>query len=204
MTSPVASPPLSPRPVRLRQRVRRRAQQGVTIVVTLILLVVMLMGGLALARLTEVSTLAAGNAAYHEAAVQASEVGVNTAFAAVQALANEEANVGNWYFAQTLATDAEGLPNAAVINAGPEITVGTYSVRYVVDRLCTGTSIPPAAPVVTDPVRQCLNKSLRTSDSAIAGKEPPDPVTARQFRITVQVTNRKGTRVWVQSLVTRG
>jgi Tfp pilus assembly protein PilX len=184
--------------------VRRRAEQGVTIVVTLILLVVMLMGGLALARLTEVSTLAAGNAAYHEAAVQASEVGVNTAFAAVQALANEEANVGNWYFAQTLATDAEGLPTAAVINAGPEITVGTYSVRYVVDRLCTGTSIPPAAPVVTDPVRQCLNKSLRTSDSAIAGKEPPDPVTARQFRITVQVTNRKGTRVWVQSLVTRG
>jgi Tfp pilus assembly protein PilX len=184
--------------------VRRRAEQGVTIVVTLILLVVMLLGGLALARLTEVSTLAAGNAAYHEAAVQASEVGVNTAFAAVQALANEEANLGNWYFAQTLATDADGLPAAAVVNAGPEIIVGMYSVRYVVDRLCTGASIPPAAPVVTDPVRQCLNKSLRTADSAIAGKEPPDPVTARQFRITVRVTNEKGTRVWVQSLVTRG
>ena len=55
------------------RRPQRRAQKGVTIVVTLILLVVMLMGGLALARLTEVSTLAAGNAAYHEAAVQASE-----------------------------------------------------------------------------------------------------------------------------------
>ncbi|MFY7915625.1 MAG: pilus assembly PilX family protein [Rubrivivax sp.] len=183
---------------------RRRTQQGVTIVVTLILLVVMLMGGLALARLTEVSTLAAGNAAYHEAAVQASEVGVNTAFAAVQALTNEEANLGNWYFAQTLATDAEGLPAAAVVNAGPAINVGIYTVRYVVDRLCTGAAVPPDPPVVTDPVRQCLNKSRRTEDSAVAGKEPPDPVTARQFRITVQVTGPKGTQTWVQSLMTRG
>jgi type IV pilus assembly protein PilX len=180
------------------RRTRRRAQQGVTIVVTLILLVVMLMGGLALARLTEVSTLAAGNAAYHEAAVQASEVGVNTAFAAVQALANEEANLGNWYFAQALATDADGLPAAAVVNAGTEIPVGIYTVRYVVDRLCNG-ALP-----VTDPVRQCLNKSRRTDDSAVAGKEPPDPVAARQFRITVQVTGPKGTQTWVQSLVTRG
>lgn len=185
------------------RRPQRRAQKGVTIVVTLILLVVMLMGGLALARLTEVSTLAAGNAAYHEAAVQASEVGVNTAFEAVRALTNEDANIGNWYFAQALATDADGLPAAAVVNAGPQINVGIYTVRYVVDRLCTGTN-PPAAPVVTDPVRECLNKSLRTEDSAIAGKEPPDPVTARQFRITVQVTGPKGTQTLVQSLVTRG
>jgi type IV pilus assembly protein PilX len=199
------SPTPFPRPVLARPAFARRAavgirraQRGVTIVITLILLVVMLMGGLALARLTEVGTLAAGNAAYHEAAVQASEVGVNTAFVAVQALTNEEANVGNWYFAQSLATNGDGLPDAAVMNAGPEVMVGIYSVRYVVDRMCT------VAPPVTDPVRQCLNKSLRTSDSAVSGKEPPDPVTARQFRITVRVTGPKGTQTWVQSLVTRG
>ncbi len=121
MQPSVAPAPALPRNVRLSRRVRRRAQQGVTIVVTLILLVVMLMGGLALARLTEVSTLAAGNAAYHEAAVQASEIGVNTAFAAVQALANEDTNQGNWYFAQTLATDADGLPAIAVVNAGSPV-----------------------------------------------------------------------------------
>jgi len=194
----VAPAPALPRNVRLSRRVRRRAQQGVTIVVTLILLVVMLMGGLALARLTEVSTLAAGNAAYHEAAVQASEIGVNTAFAAVQALANEDTNQGNWYFAQTLATDADGLPAIAVVNAGTQIPVGIYTVRYVVDRMCTG-ALP-----VTDPVRQCLNKSQRDLESS---RQPPpvyDPVSARQFRITVQVTGPKGTQTWVQSLVTRG
>ena len=64
-------------------------QRGVTIVVTLILMMVMLLGGIALARLTEVGTLAAGNSAYHEAAVQASEVGTNTAFAAIKALASD-------------------------------------------------------------------------------------------------------------------
>ena len=198
MQPSVAPAPALPRNVRLSRRVRRRAQQGVTIVVTLILLVVMLMGGLALARLTEVSTLAAGNAAYHEAAVQASEIGVNTAFAAVQALANEDTNQGNWYFAQTLATDADGLPAIAVVNAGTQIPVGIYTVRYVVDRMCTG-ALP-----VTDPVRQCLNKSQRDLESS---RQPPlvyDPVSARQFRITVQVTGPKGTQTWVQSLVTRG
>lgn len=196
--TPVSSsrPPSPARPLRSRG-MRRPGQRGVTIVVTLILLVVMLMGGLAVARLTEVGTLAAGNAAYHEAAVQASEVGVNTAYVAVQAITDEETNAGNWYFAQSLATNADGLPTVTWASA-PEVMVGIYSVRYVVDRLCTG------AMPVTDTVRQCLNKSRRTEDSAVAGKEPPDPVTAKQFRITVRVTGPKGTQTWVQSLVTRG
>lgn len=174
----------------------KRSQQGVTMLVVLILLMVMLLGGVALARMTEVGTLASGNAAFREASLQASEIGVNTAFAQVKTLADEETNNGNWYFAGTQAQDAAGLPTVNY-NAAPELVVGAYSVRYVVDRVCAG-ALP-----VANPLRQCLLKQIPQIESA-TDREKPDPPTARQFRITVRVTGPKDTRAWVQALVTKG
>lgn len=171
-------------------------QQGVTMVVVLVLLTVMLLGGMALARMTEVGTLASGNAAFREASLQASEVGVNTAYAAVRALADENADAGSWYFATTQPQDANGVPTVD-FDAAPEVVVGAYRVRYVVDRVCTG-SLP-----VTEPLRQCLVKQVPQLESA-TNREKPDPPTARQFRITVRVTGPKDTQAWVQALITKG
>lgn len=174
----------------------KRRQQGLTMVVVLVLLTVMLLGGLAMARMTEVGTLASGNAAFREASLQASEVGTNTAFAALSALADENTNSGNWYFAQTQALDAHGIPTVN-FDAAPEVVVGAYRVRYVVDRVCTG-ALP-----VTDPLRQCLVKQVVKEESA-TDREKPDPPTARQFRITVRVTGPKDTRAWTQVLAHKG
>lgn len=171
-------------------------QQGVTMVVVLVLLTVMLLGGMALARMTEVGTLASGNAAFREASLQASEVGVNTAYAAVRALADENADAGSWYFATTQPQDANGVPTVD-FDAAPEVVVGAYRVRYVVDRVCTG-ALP-----VTEPLRQCLVKQVPQLESA-TNREKPDPPTARQFRITVRVTGPKDTQAWVQALITKG
>ena len=165
-------------------------------IVVLVLLTVMLLGGMALARMTEVGTLAAGNAAFREASLQASEVGVNTAFAAVQALADENTDTGGWYFATQQAQDANGVPTVD-FNAAAEVVVGAYRLRYVVDRICTG------AMPVTEPLRQCLVRQVPQLESA-TNKEKPDPPTARQFRITVRVTGPKDTQAWVQALVTKG
>jgi type IV pilus assembly protein PilX len=165
-------------------------------VVVLVLLTVMLLGGMALARMTEVGTLAAGNAAFRETSLQASEVGVNTAFAAVQGLADENTDAGGWYFASQQAQDANGVPTVD-FNAAPEVVVGAYRVRYVVDRVCTG------AMPVTEPLRQCLVKQVPQLESA-TNKEKPDPPTARQFRITVRVMGPKDTQAWVQALITKG
>lgn len=173
-----------------------RAQRGSSLILVLALLAVMLMGGMALARMTEVGTLAAGNAAQRNAAVQASEIGVNTGFAALQALANEEANTGSWYFATSQAQDAKGIPTVN-FDAAPETVVGPYSVRYIVERVCTG-ALP-----VSDPLRQCLVRQVQLPESA-AGGERIEPPMARQFRITVRVTGPKNTLVWVQSLATKG
>lgn len=176
-----------------------RAQRGMTMLVVLVLLSVMLLGGVALARMTEAGTLASGNTAYREAAVQASEVGLNTAFARIRAdLADEETAQAGWYWTSAQAADANGIPNLD-FDAAPTLEVGAYRVAYVAERMCEG------AMPVTDPLRQCLLKQEpQDVESKNAGKEELDPPNSRQFRVTVRVTGPKDTRSWVQSLITRG
>jgi type IV pilus assembly protein PilX len=177
----------------------RRGQQprrGNSIVLVLVLMAVMVMGALAMARIAEVNTLAGGNAASSDAAMQASEVGLNTAFAELRALAGEDDPMGSWYYPTTLATDAAGVPTIAWDGA-PEVAVGHYSVRYVVDRLCTVTP-------VTDTPRQCLVKQVLQTESNREGAERPDPPNSRQFRVTVRVVGPKDTQVWTQAMLTRG
>jgi Tfp pilus assembly protein PilX len=169
---------------------------GSTLFVVMILLVVMMLGGLAAARMTEVATLASGNSARRDAALQASEIGVNTAYAAVKALADTEASVAPWYYAVAQAQGADGLPTLN-FDATPQIVVGAYTVNYVVERLCAGT-LP-----LDDAMRQCLVKQVDVLASA-AGGEAVEPPMSAQFRITVRVSGPKNTRVWVQSLVTKG
>lgn len=188
-----------PLPLRL-QRPLPRQQRGVTILVTLVLLMVMLLGGLAIARMSEVGTLANGNTVYREAAVQAGEVGINTAFAAVVGLASVVANSGTWYFATTQATDASGMPTSANWTTAPAVTVGNYEVRYVVDRQCTG-ALP-----IADPSRQCLTRTSDPADtweSSRQGAPRPEPPTVTQYRVTVRITGPKDTITFVQAMVNR-
>lgn len=174
---------------------RRQSSRGVTMLVVLLLMSVMLLGGLALARMTEIGVMATGNSSYREASLQASEVGVNTAYARVRTLTNEETNAGNWYWA-TMQAQTAGLPTVTWASA-PEVVVGSYSVRYVVERMCD------TAPV-TATLRQCLVKQVPQTASSRVGVEELDPPNSRQFRITVRVTGPKDTETWVQSLVTKG
>jgi type IV pilus assembly protein PilX len=180
----------------MASRSPRIAQRGVTMLVVLVLLSVMLLGALALARLAEVGTLVSGNMAYHEAAMQASEVGVNTAFNAVKAIAAEDTSAAGWYSASEVAKDGNGLP-AVDWTAAPQITVGTMTVAYVAERACTLTP-------VTSVLRQCLVKQIPQPSSRVAGAEPLDPPNSKQYRITVRVTDQKGTQTFVQSLITKG
>ena len=179
-----------------RCRHPRRARRGVTMLVVLILLSVMVLGGLAMARMTEIGTLASGNNAYREASLQASEVGINTAYLAVRNLGNEEVAAGTWYWPTTQAADVNGMPNVAWDNA-PEVVVGSYRVRYVVERMCN------VAPV-TDTLRQCLVRQVPQPESARVGHEAVDPPNARQYRITVRILGPKDSETWVQTLATRG
>lgn len=183
---------------RLSRRPRGQ-QRGVTMLVVLVLLSVMLLGGMALARLTEVGTLASGNTAFREAAVQASEVGLNTVFERIREdIGNEEAAQAGWYWPTIQDADANGIPQLN-FDAAPTIAVGPYTVAYVAERMCEG------AMPVTQPLRQCLVKQEpQDVESQVFDKEALDPPNSRQFRVTVRVTGPKDTQTWVQSLITRG
>jgi type IV pilus assembly protein PilX len=187
------------------QSFRRPApdQRGVTLLVVLVMLSVMLLAGVSLARLSDVRTLLTGNLTFKEQGVQASEAGVNTAYAAVRALPSEESNIGSWYFATQKTLDSNGLPTGIDWTAAQIAAVGTgpLEVRYVVERLC---SVTP----VTDLINQCLLRRDTATQSAKAGQESFEPLSGRQFRITVRVqgsndSGKLGT-TFVQALVTKG
>jgi type IV pilus assembly protein PilX len=177
-------------------------QRGVTMVVVLVLLTVMLLGALAMARHLDSATVAAGNTAMRDSAIQASEVGLNQAFQAVQGLADiaaENVAAGTWYWPTPQPADAAGVPQINWDSA-PEVVVGNNnSVRYVVERVCSVAA-------VTDPMRECLVR-LPTTTATSSAKDQEDQlesISSRQFRITVRVVGPRNTTVFIQSLVTRG
>ncbi len=181
-------------------RAKSRVERGVTVLVVLILLSVTLLGGLVLARMAAAGSLVAGNVMMKERALQASEVGINTAYASVRALTTSQlaSDTGGWYFAAERAPDANGLPSGLDWSspgaAGASVNVGAFTVQYVVERICA-----TAAP--TDVAGQCLLKVVDIPIKDASGLAPP---MAQQFRITVRVTGPKDTRTYVQALVTRG
>lgn len=173
-------------------------QRGATMLVVMVLLSVMLLGGLAFARISEVGSLAVGNSNYRDAALQASEVGLNTAFTRVRAIAaaDENTSVAGWYWSTDQPQDANGLP-AIDWSAAPEVVVGAYSVRYVAERVCTVAA-------VSDPLLDCLVKQILVPASADPTREKIDPPNSKQYRVTVRVIGPKDTTTFVQSLMTKG
>lgn len=164
--------------------------------VVLILLSVMLLGGLALARMSSVGTLVAGNISFKERALQASEIGINTAYATVSASTFPESpSQPGWYFSTPQTLDASGVPMVD-FDQGRLVTVDAYQVRYVVERMCSIEN-------VTDTLRQCLVRQMTVEPECKATNCPEvEQPGGKQYRITARVTGPQGTRTVVQSLVT--
>jgi Tfp pilus assembly protein PilX len=175
-----------------------RRQRGLTMLVVLLLMSAMLLGALSLARITEAGTLVTGNVTAKEGSVHAAEVGRNAANAQLLALASKNTNAGSWYFATTQPVNAAtGIPSAVDFNAAGTVAggVGRFDVRYVVERLCTVNDVKNSAVeclVVPNP-NVPSNRSFGAPAYMSAG--------ARQYRITVRVTDARGTQTWTQSLV---
>jgi Tfp pilus assembly protein PilX len=181
-----------------------RSQHGITMLMVMLLMTAMLFGALAFARVTEVGTLVSNNLATKGSSFHAAEVGRGVAFARLQALVNKDANDGGWYWATQQPTDATtGLPNTINFGNTPQVdgNVGRFTVTYAVERLCNANTI-------TDSSVQCL--VLQQPADAATGDAPDMrfppaeymKLGARQYRITVRVTDARNTQTWTQSLVT--
>jgi type IV pilus assembly protein PilX len=178
-------------------------QTGASLLVVLVLLTVMLLGVVSMARVGETNALIAGNTASKDTSLQASEVGISDAFAAIRGLATPDTSDPSWYYASySRANDnSSGLPklvnwnsnalNKKIVGSPP---APTYTVRYVVERMC---SVTP----VTDAASQCMVKKAYASESAKAGVELLESTPGTQYRITVNVAGPKESSTFVQSLV---
>lgn len=186
----------------------RALQEGVTVFIVLMMLVLMLLAAMSFATVSGTALLISGNVSTKERAIQAAEVGVNTAFAAIQAIGNDNQPAAGWYRPTDQGRTPENLPPGVDWDSAPEIQVGTdgqFSVRYFVDRQCIVAD-------VTDPETQCLLKKTEVKKSAVEGKCDGDCSIAvpggKQFRITVRVVSlgrdgRPDTTTFVQSLATK-
>lgn len=176
----------------------KRNQQGASLIVVLVLLTVLLFGVVSLARMGDAATLMAGSTASQSAALAASEVGLAEAAAALDTLADPETEEVEWYSPVKLTDDAAGLPDGLAWAIKRSKVVGQYTVRYQVERLCTGVLPVPA----TERSARCAIKkgSASESGSSKAGTEALAADTQIQYRTTVFVLGPKETTVYVQAL----
>lgn len=157
------------RPPTLRDRYRR--ERGVVLFVALVVLVALSIATLAMMRSVDTGTVVVGNLAFKQANLPPADVAVQQAtwmldpslipagvgFASLTEAERTAGAAQKGYRAVTFdragtgrdAVDAQGIPNMlkdlGLYGAGPVLSVGDNTVRYVVDRLCTAPGAASAA-----------------------------------------------------------
>ncbi|HEX2951755.1 MAG TPA: hypothetical protein VHV83_19645 [Armatimonadota bacterium] len=182
-------------------------QQGMTLFFALIALIAMALTGVALIRSVETTNLISGNFAFRNAALQASDLGVEKAFAKLQTITSGSldakypsgcTNGCNYYPTMQTAVDAQGIPS--VINwSNVADSVSTansdYTVRYVIDRLCSGT-LP-----ITDLTTNCYSGATVGGGTKKAGGVVFSSTSELYFRVTVRVDGPRNTVSYAQAVI---
>ncbi|GAB4181419.1 MAG: hypothetical protein Fur0039_26330 [Rhodocyclaceae bacterium] len=192
---------------------RRARQGGAALFIALIALVFMLLGGLALVRSVDTANLIAGNFSFRRAALQASDAGVEAAFAlldgtiatasadaAYPAGCSPAAPTNCSYFPTRRALDGSGVP----VEVGdwsnlPATTLpngNTY--RFVIDRLCKEN--PPDKTKIID---YCIaGQQTVTASKKLFGFSGGGSAEV-YYRATVRVEGPRNTVTTVQVLFSR-
>lgn len=202
-----------------------KRQRGAVMFIALIALVAMMLAGIALMRSIDTANVIAGNFAFKQAGLNATDIGMEAANSAVLATlaAATETTTTTRYLpvaSSVAATSAvEGLPDVDWRNVTPDTTTFPgYQIQYVVERLCQ--AVPAASGVAAQP--NGPTEASRSTNSDIednclfvpqmvgAGGEinndvlsqPPSSVAGDiYYRITTRVTGPRGTVSVAQSLV---
>jgi Tfp pilus assembly protein PilX len=124
-----------------------RNQQGVILIIALIVLVSMTLAAIGMSRSIDTANLVAGNMAFKQATLQASDIGFKSAYSWLSANSAgatlQSTSATNGYFSATPATEPNWFdPNDAIwgsailLNGGVPDSAGNV-VRYVIHRMCT-------------------------------------------------------------------
>lgn len=182
-------------------------QRGAALFIALIALVSMTLAGIALVRSVDTSNLIAGNLAFRQAALHASDAGVEKAFDALGTIVatSLDANYPGGcaagacnYYPTLQAADTKGVPTVIVWSAVPSTTVNSdYNVKYVIDRLCNGP-VP-----VTDISGKCYADAITGAGTKKAGGIVFSGTQAVYYRVTVRVEGPRNTTIMVQAILSR-
>jgi len=193
---------------RLRLPATRHQQRGVSLVIALISLIAMTLAGLALIRAVDTTNLISGNLAFRQATLHTTDVGVETAFATLDTVI-VPTSLDTQYPAGCAVGACNYYPTRQAVNANGELTPvnwtlvpstvvdGSYSVQFVIDRLCDG----PAP--VTDVAGKCMRTSDQTAGSKKAGAIVFTSATQVYYRATVRVVGPRETVRLVQTIFAR-
>lgn len=157
-----------------RSIVSSHKQRGVVLLITLIILVAMTLAGIGMMRSVDTGSMIAGNRAFKQATLNASDAGTRAGFNALVALANSgQANkdtlngaLGNWYFPTPINHPANGICEVRNLctqqseinwwsvdanwNGAPSVVVSDpnggniATVSYLVHRMCQASGAPSA------------------------------------------------------------
>ncbi len=193
-----------------RHQVKRR-QRGAALFIALIALVFMLLGGLALVRSVDTANLIAGNFAFKQATLHASDAGVEAALALIDGTivpgpGSRDAvypagcatapPTSCRYFPTRQDVDAAGIPTAVGgWSALPAATVDGNSYQFVIDRLCQGP-LP-----VTDIQSNCISGKPAGAGSKKIGAAQLSATSEVYYRATIRVTGPRNTGTVVQVLL---
>lgn len=207
-------------------RAGRMPARGASLLVALIVLVMMSLGALAMVRAVGTGLLVAGNLAFRQAAVLASENGSEAAIDWLSANANS-ADVftdqpASGYYANVLAgldltgsvsaatatvdwldDDCGGRAGITCLQPSPLLPADPagHAVRYLVQRLCRSGGSPEAAANSCLLHRSAAGSSPNRGQLSYGASKHFNPANAVYYRITVQVRGPRGTTALTQTLV---
>ncbi len=200
-------------------------QRGVVIVIALIVLASMMLAGVALIRSMDTGTQISGNFAFRQAAVQATDAGIEGAFTDLTKLIitdkNGDTSTQAWYYpklSSLLGTveskDADFFDTSKIANSKYKAltaqSVSGNDVSYLVERLCTAT-LAGASPeadadkdgVVSDQeiMNVCASESSREGCSYSSESDCKPRLKSIYYKVTVKAGGPRNTSSLAQSIL---
>jgi len=188
----------------------RRASRGAVLIISLIVLVAMTLGGLAILRSVDTTTLIAGNLAFKQRALHAADTGITTALNWLLAnkgtLASDNASEGYFSSQAFTWTNASEWTNAKLIGTD----AAGNRVSYIVHRMCTcantaynGTCPDASANQcgIDNPTATTTVKPQEGDTFQVGGVVFPTTGSV-YYRVTVRSEGPRNTESYIQAMIT--
>ncbi len=199
---------MNPRP-QLKSFGSRRNNRGAVLLIALIVLVAMTLGGIAIMRSVDTTTLIAGNLAFKQRTLHAADAGVAQALNWLllhKSTLHNDSTADGYYSSQTFDWTASG----AWANGYGEISqdAAGNTVMYKIHRMCTLAGVTYNGSASGVPNECAFDRPPVTSVAAplegdsITGNVVFPPSSSLYYRITVRSIGPRNSESYTQSMVT--